>query len=733
MKKSWLLLFCLLQSALLHASEHILIIKDAKDGKAVTGAVVLLSHPSGKTTIHLPDYKGRVALTISESDKQAIQIKCIGYISQQLNILTEKEQTIQLQRSEISLSQVAITSTYTPVPVMQSAYSVKVIDKTQITAMAAVNAADVLGKQLNMRTGYDQAFGSTLTMQGMDMNNIKVLMDGVPVIGRMNGNIDLSQLNTSNVERIEVVEGPMSSSYGTDAIAGVINIITKPQNIRKNSATATAYYENIGTYNTDISAQAALNKISLKLSAGRNFFEGWNLTDDRRVYQWKPKTQYYGSALASAVLGKLKLNYQISLFDEKITDKGPVTITPFSAYAYDSYYKTLRHNQVMSYDYYLNDKNKINGHISYSSYNRRKEVFYKDMVALQQTELTTPEFRDTTSFDAWNIRSVWNHINDSKKINFQAGIDFNLESGSGKRLDVNRHIDDYALFASAEYTGVKNLLIRPGIRYSYNTMYDAPLIPSVNVKYDLTSSLAVRASYSKGFRAPGLKELYLDFVDINHNIQGNPNIKPESSDNYQLSLTHHYKTGKLTLQSEIKGFYNKVSNLITLAQYSDTSNLYTYINVGHYTATGTELTETVAYGNWTVSAGLAYTGNSSQSLGVNSSLEWFTQLNGSLGWQWPRYGIDVNAYYKYNGAMPVFVVDNTEEKSILRSEAYQVLDVIAGKKLWNEHITLSAGVKNIFNVTSIRQMSSGQVHGSSSTESSVLPGRLLCVKLQLSL
>lgn len=83
--------------------------------------------------------------------------------------------------------------------------------------------------------------------------------------------------------------------------------------------------------------------------------------------------------------------------------------------------------------------------------------------------------------------------------------------------------------------------------------------------------------------------------------------------------------------------------------------------------------------------------------------------------------------------MPVFVVDDAEQESILRSEAYQVMDIIAGKSFWKERFTLSAGVKNLFNVSTIRQMSTGQVHGSSSSSSSVLPGRLYCIKLQLSL
>lgn len=78
--------------------------------------------------------------------------------------------------------------------------------------------------------------------------------------------------------------------------------------------------------------------------------------------------------------------------------------------------------------------------------------------------------------------------------------------------------------------------IKPGIRYSDNTSYKTIPLPSLNIKWAAQKSLTFRTSYARGYRAPDLKELYLFFVDVNHNITGNPNLNPEQSHNFQLSV-----------------------------------------------------------------------------------------------------------------------------------------------------------------------------------------------------
>merc|ERR1711965_356759 len=93
--------------------------------------------------------------------------------------------------------------------------------------MAAVTLKDVLVNQNNIRVAQDNVLGSSMSLQGMSGQNIKILIDGIPVIGRLNGNIDISQINLNTIERIEIIEGPLSVNYGTDALAGTINLISQ--------------------------------------------------------------------------------------------------------------------------------------------------------------------------------------------------------------------------------------------------------------------------------------------------------------------------------------------------------------------------------------------------------------------------------------------------------------------------------------------------------------------------
>jgi len=106
---------------------------------------------------------------------------------------------------------------------------VKVIDIKRINSQGAYNLPSLLANELNVRINYDPMLGNSISLQGISGQNIKVMIDGVPVIGREGGNIDLTQINLSSVERIEMVEGPMGVNYGSDAMGGVINIITKKQ------------------------------------------------------------------------------------------------------------------------------------------------------------------------------------------------------------------------------------------------------------------------------------------------------------------------------------------------------------------------------------------------------------------------------------------------------------------------------------------------------------------------
>ena len=124
--------------------------------------------------------------------------------------------------------------------ISQSFHRINLINKNKIERLAAVNLSDVVKMDASLSLNNDNILGSSLSIQGLSGQNIKILIDNVPVIGRLGGNIDLGHINLSNIERIEIVEGPLSVNYGTDALAGTINLIssktlTQNQSLRLSS------------------------------------------------------------------------------------------------------------------------------------------------------------------------------------------------------------------------------------------------------------------------------------------------------------------------------------------------------------------------------------------------------------------------------------------------------------------------------------------------------------------
>lgn len=155
-----------------------------------------------------------------------LTIHLIGY-NEIKTLLNESDTTISLKPSTNSLQEVVVTGEYNLTASDKSVYNIRVIDAKQIESKQVSSLADLLNTQLNIRLSEDNILGTGISINGLNGQNVKILIDGVPVIGRENGNINLSQILLSNVERIELIEGPMSSMYGTDAIGGLINIITK--------------------------------------------------------------------------------------------------------------------------------------------------------------------------------------------------------------------------------------------------------------------------------------------------------------------------------------------------------------------------------------------------------------------------------------------------------------------------------------------------------------------------
>lgn len=723
----------ILSNDLFGQSSSYIKVLDKKSGEPVPYAHVCFESLETKDYVHhcTTDEKGKAQNKIN--GQSVLAISSVGYETYYDTLLSNKSQTVYLIPKIFDIDEVVITAQFSPEKADKSIYKVKVIDKMQIERKGAHNLTDLLSGELNMRTSNDGALGSSLSIQGLSGEHVKFLIDGVPVIGRMNGNIDLNQLNLYNVDHIEIIEGPMSVIYGSNALAGVINIITKENKASNLQAKASAYYESVGIYNFDVGVSTKIKSNQFSIKGGRNFFDGYSLSDTARSKQWKPKRQYNLDAYYIFSQENFKLKLESQYFHEHIRNNGNL-LAPYYETAFDNYFYTIRLTNKLELGAELKNHNYINFVGAYSLFNWIKQTYYIDLTTLDKMLTKNLADHDTTKINSILLRGTYSKDNKDSWINYQAGFDVNVENGSGKRItDKTQSIGDYAGYLNVKANALKELEIQPGLRYSYNTKYQAPLVYSLNLKWSHKTKYTFRASYSKGFRAPALKELYLYFVDINHNIKGNEDLKAEHSDNLNFSMNYNIEHEKDLYSFELGIFNNNIENIITLAREED--DLYTYVNLDEYITKGIKIDITYKYyPRLNIKAGFSETGRYNTMSSSSDKVKKFSyspDASINIAYKFIKYDFEVSAFYKYNGKLPEILVD--ENDKILESyiSDYHTLDVSVMKRFLNNRLNITLGGKNLFNNKNISAIGGGSsgIHSSSSSSVPVGWGRTFFARI----
>ncbi|MCX6243737.1 MAG: TonB-dependent receptor [Bacteroidetes bacterium] len=706
-------------------------VTDQKSSEPVAFAHVCFEGlKSGTPKYGLTSIDGKILNDVKEPSK--IAISYMGYSTFRDTIRPGQSVELRLKPAVLNMDEVVVTGQYTPEKIDKSIYRVDVISSRTIEMKAATNMADLLKDQSSMRVSQDGVLGTSLSIQGLSGENVKFLQDGVPMIGRMNGNFDLNQINLNNVDHVEVIEGPMSVIYGSNALAGVVNIISKENKTSVLSASANGYYESVGVFNFDGAVSVNKNRNSFSFDGGRNFFQGYSYEDTSRVQTFKPRRQYFFDGYYAYTEKNLKLKLSGEYFNELLLDQGALLPVYYET-AFDSYFTTVRYTGRMDGVIRLPHSNVINFVGSYSSYTRIKNTYYKDLTNLSSTMVETGTVNDTTGITSWLARGTFANNNADKKLNYQAGFDIDIETGTGKRIiGKTQQISDYAAFVSVKWTPVRVLSFQPGIRFIHNSKYDAPLVYAISAKWSISDLLNLRLSYSRGFRTPDLKELYLTFVDIIHNIQGNPDLKAERSHNINLNISLNSEKHKSAWSAQATGFYNIIENVITLARIQGLE--YKYVNLDEYRTTGFQGDVSFSlYPSLKLQAGIAETGIAASAGGTGSTGNFIfatdVTLNGS--YRIVKPDLTFSLFYKYTGKTPEFQLDDSGV-NIGFINPYNTMDVTATKGFWKQRIRLSGGVKNIFD-TKMVPTSGATVgaHGSGGDASNISWGRTFFLKLSL--
>jgi len=656
-----------------------------------------------------------------------------GAVGQEIKIDTAKAK---------NLREVVITGQFDLQSLKNSVYNIRTISAEKIRLRAATNIQQVLNTELGFRFSNDLTLGTTdVQLMGMTGRNIKILLDGVPMIDRSDTRESLNQIDINTVERIEIVEGPMSVVYGTDALAGVINIITKNAGKALLNITARAQEETAGdeysafsgngNHNQNVSASWQHKGWSALAGFTHNDWGGWNLAAktatiaevDAVSNRWKPKEQWMRNAKMGYRNHNFNIQYRLDGLNETIDSRGGMN--PNNYKAKFQTYVTNRYTHQLQSEWRLNENLQFSGVAGYTNLERATKSVIHDFTNNSEELTTAAGEQDVAKFNSTIFRTTAQYkVNNM--LSLQPGFEFNRDATSGARINGSPVINDYALFILGEIKPIEDFNIRPGLRFIKNSTYSAPpVIPSLNTKFSLSKNLDLRLAYARGFRSPALRELYYDFVDANHTILGNPNLKAEASNSFNGSLAWAgIQEKEWQFRSTLAGFYNLFKNRIEYGFSPTNTSVTTLINISRYKTTGGTLDNTLIYKNFQANIGLSYIGRYNELL-ESSTIDmpefvWSTELNTNLTYTFSKINGSVSIFYKYTGSRPNYqlsAVNNIQTANLVRVGAFNWADLMFNKNLY-KYLTINAGVKNIFNVTQLSNTSSasGGAHSTDGTD-----------------
>lgn len=532
-----------------------------------------------------------------------------------------------------TLPEVVVTATRTDQDVQKIPAAVQVITEKQIAAGGAVSVQEVLRQNTDIITGPHMPAGSELSLRGMNTNQTLVLVNGRRVANEESNSAEnshaLDRINVQNIARIEVVRGAASALYGTDALGGVINIITKKST--KAGGSIGVYTGRGSTGNWYHLDSGAVGKFSatadVRLEQQRKIMNG-----DAETYRNYGPSQTYSVSADYDFDTHRKLNFSADFFKQHlVSDNDDSGLQPYT-FTYTKNNQTLsipglyrsaqdKHtwtdytqtNYGLAYDAQTG-KHTTRARIYVSRFGwddrTANTVFAQGTTAspvlnriyaaallgqnpnydfnTNERNLFGTEFRDTYQANAVHRFTlggeyIYNQVRGTDLNDGGDNITSVTQNGVSKNSS-EKSVQTRALYLQDEMDFGK-WFVTPALRYDHHSAFGDHYSPKVGVTYSARPDFRIKANYGEGFKAPSIMALYYHLyrlMDVYRTIYGNPNLQPEESKSWDVGFEG--ERGKLSYRAAY--FDNRVKNLITTTRVEDIN--WKYINVGQARIKGLE-------------------------------------------------------------------------------------------------------------------------------------------------
>jgi len=448
-----------------------------------------------------------------------------------------------------------LKSTTTPVHVLSS-------QEIREQGISTFDAA--LTRMMPQASMAPNSMGTFLRLNGLGNKYILILINGQKLSGDISNNVDLNRINMSRVKRIEVLDGAASSLYGSDAIAGVINIITDQPTQQLVGITSDTHVSGHGVLTEAVSLDIYKNGFGSYTSFTHDRADSYQTTDLEYVKGSDTQTQQ--------TIAPLFTGYRSNIFGQKFT------YTPN---------QHLALNAGLDYSYKITDRPETRSDITGGTdYEMRYKGFRWNVGGIYkftsrnslQADFTVDRFRYGKEYDVeTKTNAIGDYVQSKKQRMMEGelkailglsahsttifGADWRKDYLTATSGNIDRHVYTLAAYAQHEQQLLKDLTATIGLRLTHHETFNNHLTPKATLMY-APGNFRFRATYSAGFRAPGLDELYYHYFAVNRGKPqisfGNQNLKPEKS--HYVSLNAEYRDNVIAVS--LTGYLNHINDMV---------------------------------------------------------------------------------------------------------------------------------------------------------------------------
>ncbi|MEG8947767.1 TonB-dependent receptor [Rosettibacter firmus] len=601
MKKLILIIFILITEAIAQTYFQGKVV--TKDGRPIFNAnITVVGKPYGTTS----DENGIFKLNYPLKTGDLISISCIGYQTKTIKYESSLNFLI-INLNELSYisETVVVTGTRSIKKLKDTPVKTELISEKEIKNCGYLSLKEALFEQTGI--GIIDNHGSGLQIQGLDPDYTLILIDGDPVIGRTAGTIDLSRFDVANLKQIEIVKGPSSSLYGSEALAGVVNLITAfPDESQR-----FALFGRIGTHDSyQINADIFKSNKKIKLALFSNIrgSDGFDIVPETIS---KTIPEYH--------------NFLINpKFEYRFNESNFVRFNMrYSNENQNNFAEITENNQIVK----LKVKDRLRD-VNFSIlYSGSISNLYKHQLRFYVTNYYTEsllsyqtggEPYEYSQFDQYYYKGEYsaNFIIDRKNlISFGAGYVKEVVHADRVDKDIDE-INSSFVFLQHEWIPSRYIDIVGGFRYDYNNKYSSRLSPKITTLLKPCGFLTLNLSIGSGFKAPTLQQLYLNFTNpqVGYSVFGaakfsnylnklinegqidkillNPSniskLNAESSLSLNFSIEYEPSSSYLISLNFFRNNIRDLIDAIPVALKKNGQGVYTYVNLNKIYTQGIE-------------------------------------------------------------------------------------------------------------------------------------------------